>query len=80
MDQLHAKVTQNVTIGGRRTSLRLEAILQHALIDVSRRQGVTVHEFCENARRRFPSYGLTGAVRCSLVEYYWDSLRRLEQF
>lgn len=75
METRDAKITQNVVVGGRRTSVRLEGILRDALTDVCDRQGIDVHQFCEAARRRYPHYGLTGAVRCSLVEYYWDSVR-----
>jgi predicted DNA-binding ribbon-helix-helix protein len=39
-------VSKNVTILGRRTSVRLEPEMWNALKDISRREGCSMHEIC----------------------------------
>ncbi|HLB79560.1 MAG TPA: ribbon-helix-helix domain-containing protein [Dongiaceae bacterium] len=63
-------VNRNVTVAGRRTSLRLEPAMWDALEDVARREGSTVHQICAlvDARRRESS--LTAAIRVFILGYY----------
>ncbi len=63
-------VNRNVTIGGRRTSLRLEPAMWDALEEICRREEMSQHELCAkiDARRRASS--LTAATRVFVVNYF----------
>ena len=63
-------VNRNVTVAGRRTSLRLEPAMWDAWEEVARREGSTVHQICAlvDARRRESS--LTAAIRVFILGYY----------
>ena len=62
----------NVTVDGRRTSMRLEPRMWQALNEIARLEGCTVHELCaEVDRSRGPNTGLTTAVRAFIVTYLW---------
>lgn len=68
-------VTRNVTIDGRRTSIRLEEECWAALEDICTRERMSVHDICtliDRARRRASR---TSAVRAFIVAYLRDSLR-----
>lgn len=75
--------SQNIMIGGHRTSMRLERSMWDALEDIGRREGLSVNRLCtsikerieEQARRRglSPEEGdvtLTSAVRVFIAAYY----------
>ncbi|WP_247872232.1 ribbon-helix-helix domain-containing protein [Azospirillum sp. TSO35-2] len=75
--------SQNIMIGGHRTSMRLEPSMWDALEDIGRREGLTVNRLCtqikerieEQARRRGISpeeadVTLTSAVRVFIASYY----------
>lgn len=75
--------SQNIMIGGHRTSMRLEPSMWDALEDIGRREGLTVNKLCssikerieEQARRRgIPpdeaDVTLTSAVRVFIASYY----------
>lgn len=70
----HAKstlVSRNVTILGRRTSVRLEPEMWSALRDIARREGCTAHEICSLINiRKNPHTSLTAAIRVFLMLYY----------
>jgi predicted DNA-binding ribbon-helix-helix protein len=62
-------ISRNVTIAGRRTSLRLEKEMWEALADIASREGMTIHELCtliEGVRGRSSR---TSAVRAFVVAY-----------
>ncbi len=63
-------VNRNITIGGRRTSLRLEPALWDALDEACRREGLTRHELCTRIDRRRLASTLTAAVRVFVVSYF----------
>ena len=64
-------LSRNVTIGGRRTSLRLEHGMWSALIEVCEREGATLHVLCtEIDKRRDKGTSRTSAVRSFIVEYF----------
>ncbi len=63
-------VNRNVTIGGRRTSLRLEPALWDALDEACRREGMTRHELCTTIDRPGRASTLTAAVRVFIVSYF----------
>ncbi|MBY6266268.1 hypothetical protein EI613_30820 [Azospirillum sp. 412522] len=75
--------SQNIMIGGHRTSMRLEPSMWDALEDIGRREGLTVNRLCtqikerieEQARRRGinpedADVTLTSAVRVFIASYY----------
>ncbi|AWK86305.1 ribbon-helix-helix domain-containing protein [Azospirillum thermophilum] len=75
--------SQNIMIGGHRTSMRLEPSMWDALEDIARREGISVNKLCtrikerigEQARRRGltedqTDVTLTSAVRVFIAAYY----------
>ena len=63
-------VNRNVTIGGRRTSMRLEPAMWDALDEICQRENLTRHEMCGNIDRFRYASSLTAAVRVFIVNYY----------
>ncbi|MBL6957634.1 MAG: ribbon-helix-helix domain-containing protein [Rhodospirillales bacterium] len=63
-------VSKNVTISGRRTSLRLEEDIWEALEEICRREAMTMHELCTEIDRRRKRSSRTSAVRAFIVVYY----------
>lgn len=64
-------VSRNVTILGRRTSVRLEPEMWKALQDIARREGCSSHDICSliNIRKNHQT-SLTAAIRVFLMLYY----------
>lgn len=64
-------VIRNVTVLGKRTSLRMEPQMWDALIDVCERERLTAHDVCSRiADRKEPEASLTGAIRVFLLSYF----------
>lgn len=63
-------LSRNVTIEGRRTSLRLEEDMWSALGEVCEREAVSLHEVCTEIDRRRNGASRTSAVRSFIVGYY----------
>ena len=63
-------VTRNILVGGRRTSIRLEPALWDALEEISRREGLSLHEICDRIDRRRRESSLTAAIRVFILSYY----------
>ncbi len=64
-------VSRNITILGRRTSVRLEPEMWNALRDIARREGCSMHDICSLINiRKNPRTSLTGAIRVFLMLYY----------
>lgn len=64
-------LSRNVTIGKRRTSIRLEPEMWEALKDISRREGCTIHDVCSLVQlRKNNRTSLTAAIRVFLMLYY----------
>ena len=61
---------KNVTINGRRTSLRLEQISWEAMVDICNCEGLTIHELCSLIDNRREGASRTSAVRAFIVSYY----------
>lgn len=65
---------KNVTIGGRRTSMRLEPPLWSALEEIAQREGLSVNEICSMvAETRHSKANVTGAVRTFIAAYFRDA-------
>ena len=64
-------ISKNVTILGRRTSIRLEPEMWNALKDISRRENCSIHDICSVIHiRKNPITSLTAAIRVFLMLYY----------
>ncbi len=64
-------ISRNVTILGKRTSVRLEPEMWQALKDIARREGCTIHELCSLiAIRKRDLSSLTASIRVFLMLYY----------
>ena len=63
-------VNRNVTIGGRRTSMRLEPTVWDALEEIGQRENLTRKQLCEMIYTVKHASGLTAAVRVSIVNYF----------
>lgn len=62
---------RNVTILGRRTSIRLEPQMWDILYEVAEREQTTIHEFCSLvALRKHENASLTSSIRVFLLLYY----------
>ncbi len=63
-------VNRNVTIEGRRTSLRLEPTMWDALDEICQRETITRNRLCEMIYKFKHASTLTAAVRVFVVNYY----------
>lgn len=64
-------VSRNVTVYGRRTSIRLEPEMWDALKDVAKKEKCSVHNLCTLVfLRKSTDTSLTAAIRVFLVLYY----------
>ncbi|MGQ0526725.1 MAG: ribbon-helix-helix domain-containing protein [Alphaproteobacteria bacterium] len=64
-------VSRNITVSGRRTSIRLEREMWQSLHDISAREKCTVHNICTlvDLRKR-PATTLTAAIRVFIMLYF----------
>ena len=72
-EDLHAALSRNVRIDGRRTSVRLEASMWEALDDICDREGKTVNDICAIVARTQREGGFTSALRVYILIYYRNS-------
>lgn len=64
-------VSKNITIFGRRTSVRLEPEMWNALRDISNRENCSIHDICSLIQiRKNPVTSLTAAIRVFMMLYY----------
>lgn len=64
-------VSRNITVLGRRTSVRLEPEMWAALRDIARREKCRTHDICSLIQiRKNPRTSLTAAIRVFLMLYY----------
>lgn len=63
-------VCRNVTVNGRRTSLRMEPLLWDSLKEIAGREGMTIHKVCSEIDRRRGVANLTAALRVFIISYY----------
>lgn len=64
-------VTRNITVAGRRTSVRLEPDMWDALCEVSQRESHSIHELCTLIQNmKVEDSSLTTAIRTFLINYY----------
>ena len=63
-------LSRNVTINGRRTSLRLEQASWEAIDEICASEGVTSHELCSMIEGQRGGSSRTSAVRAFIVTYF----------
>ena len=63
-------ISKNVTINGRRTSLRLEQASWEAIADICECEGLTLHELCPLIEGRRDGASRTSTVRAFIVTYF----------
>ena len=63
-------VTRNVTVSGRRTSVRLEPDLWEALREIALRENRTLHDICSDIDKTRGGTRLTSAMRIYIVNYF----------
>lgn len=71
LDLKSSLVSKNITIMGRRTSVRLEPEMWRALKEISRREKCTIHDVCSLVylcKKELSS--LTASIRVFLMLYY----------
>ncbi|HXP95115.1 MAG TPA: ribbon-helix-helix domain-containing protein [Telmatospirillum sp.] len=61
---------RNVTIEGRRTSMKLEPGMWDALDEICRREGTVIHEICTKIAKDHQGYNLTSATRAFILAYF----------
>lgn len=70
--------SRNVTVGGRRTSMRLEPQMWDALESIAQGEGMTLNSLCTQIDLRRREVGLTSATRVFIISYYRQLVRRYE--
>jgi predicted DNA-binding ribbon-helix-helix protein len=71
MAKVSTLISRNVTIGGHRTSCRLEPFMWDALYDICARERVTIHSLCTRiSERKDANTSLTAAIRVFALAYF----------
>ncbi len=64
-------ISRNITVLGRRTSVRLEKEMWNSLRAIARRENCKIHDICSLVQlRKNPNTTLTAAIRVFLMLYY----------
>ena len=63
-------VNRNVTVAGRRTSIRLEPAMWEALQQICQREGKAMHDLVTEVDRGRAESSLTAAIRVYLLRYF----------
>lgn len=63
-------VPRNITVAGKRTSVRLEPETWDALHEIARREQVSVHDVCTIVSQRRTRSSLTAALRVFVLGYF----------
>lgn len=63
-------VNRNISVHGRRTSLRLEPEYWAALADIAEREKITIHRLCSEIDKDAGELNRTAATRLFIVSYF----------
>lgn len=63
-------ISRNVTINGRRTSIRLEQENWEALEEICHRESMNVHQLCDLVEKNRHISNRTSAIRAFIVSYF----------
>ncbi len=69
-DERSRLVSRNVTVNGRRTSLRLEPEIWEGLAEIAQREHTTINEVVARVDRQRGEAGLTSNVRIFVFSYF----------
>ena len=61
---------RNLVIDGRRTSVRLDAVLWDAFCDIAHRRNLSLHDLATEIDQERTLEGLTAAIRSYIVAFY----------
>ncbi len=71
IDTSSTLVSRNITVLGRRTSVRLEPEMWSSLREIAKRESCKIHDICSLIQlRKNPRTSLTAAIRVFLMLYY----------
>ena len=68
-----ALICRNVTVSGRRTSIRMEQVMWTSLTDICRREDHTINEIISIIDEKRAETNLTAAIRVFIICYYRDA-------
>ena len=68
-----ALICRNVTVSGRRTSIRMEQVMWTSLTDICRREDRTINEIISMIDEKRAETNLTAAIRVFIICYYRDA-------
>lgn len=64
-------VSRNITLNGHRTSMRLEPAMWNALIEICRREKLSIHQLCSMvAQHKSEQSSFTASVRVFAMSYF----------
>ena len=66
---------RNVSVAGRRTSVRMETVMWRSLDDILEQEGMTTNQICTMIDNLRGACGLTAALRVFIVAYYREMVR-----
>lgn len=67
-------VSRNIIIKGRRTSVRLDHMMWDGLIEISQRQGASIHDICTAiATHKASNMSTTTAIRMFILNYFREA-------
>lgn len=69
-------ICRNVTVRGRRTSLRMEPYMWDSLKDICEREKLTLNQLCTEVDRRRGRSNLTASIRVFIVTYFREAMKR----
>ena len=61
---------RNMEIANRRTSFALEVGVWDSLVEICRREGVSIDELCESVVSKNPDTSMASAIRTYVLEYF----------
>lgn len=61
---------RNITVGSRRTSMKLEPQLWTALAQIAERESISINNICTKIDRHRGETGLTSSVRMFIIGYF----------
>jgi predicted DNA-binding ribbon-helix-helix protein len=73
-----ALICRNVTVSGRRTSIRMEQVMWTSLTDICRREDRTINEIISAIDEKRAETNLTAAIRVFIICYYRDATLNIE--
>ena len=73
-------VSHNVTIDGRRTSIRLEPYMWAALKEICDAESLSIHEFCSRVDSCREQSALTAAIRVAITAYFREKMHEFADY